>query len=81
MGIAVVVASVLAGVFVLVSGAVVWAVLRFTKSFGDFAESQRDLTKVLWQVNETNLALHRSNITLLERMERVQADLQRERVA
>lgn len=70
--------ALLSGAFLIATGAAVWSLVRFTKSFGAFAESQRDLTKVLWQVNETNLALHQSNIRLLERIERAQQQLKKE---
>ena len=81
MGIAVVVASLIAGGLIIAQGCAVWAFLRFVKSFGDYTESQRALTTALLRVNEGSLLVHQSNVELLAKLERMQADLQRERVA
>lgn len=77
----IVVAALVAAALLLAQGCAVWAFLRFVKSFGDYTESQRSLTTALLRVNEGSLLVHQSNVELLAKLERMQADLQRERVA
>ena len=56
--------------FVLGQGCAIWALLRIVKSFGAYTEKQtqdhKSWTTALLQAHESNQALNRSNLRILE---------------
>jgi len=56
---------------ILVQGFAILAFLKFVKSFGAFADSQRQLTAAILTTNESNILLHRENVRILEELRRI----------
>ena len=63
-----VLSSLVALAAVLVQGAIVFAFLKFVKSFGRYSEAQRQLTETLILTHQINLQLHQQNVKILERL-------------
>ena len=64
-------ATVLGGILVLGQGIVVWAILRFVKSFGALVQAQAEWTKTLLYAHETNAAVHESNLRILQELRKM----------
>ncbi len=59
-------ASILAGAVLLGSGFVVWALLKWVKTFGDYSAKQEKVTTLLLAVHESNQMLAGQNERMLE---------------
>jgi hypothetical protein len=69
----IVLSAIVASALVIAQGLVVWAFLRFVKSFGSYTESQQKMTNALLYTHESNLAIHRQNQQMLEEFRRIKS--------
>jgi hypothetical protein len=53
---------------IVVQGLAIMAFLKFVKSFGTYAETQRQLTAAILTTHESNLLLHREQVRMLEEL-------------
>ena len=67
----IVLTSLVAMAYVVGQGVLLWALLRFVKSFGAFVESHERSTKALLLTHESNLLVHQQNIKALAALERI----------
>lgn len=58
----------LATVLIVGEGCVVLTFLWFVRSFGAFAQAQRDVAKALLDTHEVNLLVHQRNLQVLEEL-------------
>jgi hypothetical protein len=56
---------------IVVQGVAIIAFLKFVKSFGTYAETQRQLTAAILTTHESNLLLHREQVRMLEELRSV----------
>lgn len=69
----IVISAIVATALIVAQGLVVWAFLRFVKSFGAYTESQQQMTNALLYTHESNLAIHRQNQKMLEEFRRIKS--------
>jgi biopolymer transport protein ExbB/TolQ len=70
-------ASLVAAALILAQGCAVVALLRFVKSFGRYVESQREMTAAILAMQESNLALHHTNLKVLEALQKLEPHAQK----
>ena len=67
----IVLTSIVAIAYVIGQAVLLWALLRFVKSFGAFVESHERSTRSLLLTHESNLLVHQQNIKALATLERI----------
>jgi len=60
--------SLIAAAAILLQGAVIWAFLKFVKSFGAYTKVQQELTSAILTTHESNLLLHRTHVQMFEEL-------------
>lgn len=67
-------AEILSAAVLLAAGIVVWALLKWVKTFGDYAVQQEKVTTLLLAVHESNQLLAGQNARMLEALKRAKSN-------
>lgn len=74
-------ASILASAVVIGSGIVVWALLQWVKTFGDYAVKQDKVVELLMTIHESNQILAGQNQRILDAQRQAKTNGQQKGVA